>query len=214
MPISKTESLVRRYFDEVINQRNFDVIEEIFSTEIFSKERVKAPLEELFEAIPDLFAEIEELVVEGDTASVKWVDHGTHKGVFKGIAPSGKKINLKGTSIFKVDGDKIVEGKGTVDFWDLIAQIGFGESLTDAQSAKLQNGLKMVAALMGDTDQDGMPDIIQAVLEEQGMILKNEEPVEQMMSTKERLGEVKRMFEAGLISEEEFEKTKNQILDE
>ena len=54
------ESLVRRYFDEVINQRAFDVIEEIFSADTFSKEKVKAPLEELFEAFPDLVAEIEE----------------------------------------------------------------------------------------------------------------------------------------------------------
>lgn len=209
------EFLVRRYFDEVVNQRAFDVIEDIFSSDAFSQESVKAPLEELFEAFPDLMAEIEELMVEGDTASVRWVDRGTHEGTFNGIAPTGKKINLKGTSTFKVDGDKIVEGKSTVDFMDLIAQIGFGDALTDAQAAKMKEGLRMVSAFLGDADQDGMPDMIQAALEAGGVIFTSEkETVEPVMSTDERLEEVSRMFEAGLISKHEYEETKKQILGE
>lgn len=48
--------------------------------------------QQLRTAFPDLHAEIEDLLVDGDQAAMRLTASGTHKGPFMGIAATGKAV--------------------------------------------------------------------------------------------------------------------------
>ena len=75
-------------------------------------------------AFPDLRLKIEDTVAEGENVVVRWSSHGTHKGEFNGIAPTGKQVNLTGVSVVRFSNNKIVEGWVNWDALGLMQQLG------------------------------------------------------------------------------------------
>jgi predicted ester cyclase len=55
---------------------------------------------------------------------VRWRLLGTHKGAFRGIAPTGKPITLKGIAIYRADSGKLVERWVVSDLYGALAEIG------------------------------------------------------------------------------------------
>jgi len=51
----------------------------------------------------------------------------THKGEFRGLAPTGNKITIAGVNIYHIDDGKIVEGWSVTDSLDLIKKLGVNE---------------------------------------------------------------------------------------
>ncbi len=78
----------------------------------------------IFTAFPDFKFTVEDLLAEGDKVTVRYYATGTHQGSFMGIAPTGKKIVLKGISIYKIANGKLVESWGTYDRMSLMQQLG------------------------------------------------------------------------------------------
>jgi len=60
-------------------------------------------------AVPDARYEVDDLIAEGDRVVVRWRMVGTHKGTFRGIAPTGRPIVLKGIAIYRLEGGKLME---------------------------------------------------------------------------------------------------------
>jgi predicted ester cyclase len=48
---------------------------------------------------------------------------GTHKGEFRGIAPTGRAIALKGIAIYRVDNGKLMERWVVTDLYGLLEEI-------------------------------------------------------------------------------------------
>jgi steroid delta-isomerase-like uncharacterized protein len=76
-----------------------------------------------FNAFPDIKFAIEDIVAEEDMVALRIRWQGTHRGIFMGVPPSGKNIDVT-NAIFV----KIAKGKW-VEFWNvtdasLILQIG------------------------------------------------------------------------------------------
>lgn len=89
------------------------------------------PLEELrkysetfFNAFPDIRFSIEDIVAEGDMIVVRIRWQGTHHGIFMGIQPSGKKIDITNAIFIKIS-----QGKWT-EFWN-VTDAGLIRQLTD-----------------------------------------------------------------------------------
>ena len=57
---------------------------------------------------PDIHFTIDTMIAEGDKVVTQWTARGTHKGIFKGIPATGKKV-----TITAIDIDRIVNGKST-----------------------------------------------------------------------------------------------------
>ncbi len=51
----------------------------------------------------------------------------THTGEFRGVAPTGKKVNITGVNIYRMVDGKIVEGWSVTDSTDLLKQLGLIE---------------------------------------------------------------------------------------
>jgi predicted ester cyclase len=64
---------------------------------------------------PDLSISVEDVMAEGDLVAARVVMRGTHRGEFQGIAPTGKRVEVRAMDMFRVSNGKIVEHWGHAD---------------------------------------------------------------------------------------------------
>jgi predicted ester cyclase len=77
-----------------------------------------------FDAFPDNQASIDDLLVVGDKAVLRYTMSGTHKGEFMGIPPTNKKLTMWIIEIDRFAGGKIVEGWDRYDTLGIMQQLG------------------------------------------------------------------------------------------
>jgi predicted ester cyclase len=82
-----------------------------------------AELDALFAALPDLQWRRIGLVVEDDRVAAHLRVSGTHRGVFQGIAPTGRHLNVAEFGIYRVANGRIAEYAGTADPTELAARL-------------------------------------------------------------------------------------------
>jgi len=134
MSEEENKAIFRRYVEEVSNKGNLDLADEIFdryvshqsdgSTLERGPEDVKRFMGEFRQAFPDFHSVIEDQVAEGDKVVTRWKASGTHQGEFRGIAPTGNRIEITGIGIFRFS----EEGK-VVESWDNMDQLGMMQQL-------------------------------------------------------------------------------------
>jgi predicted ester cyclase len=88
------------------------------------KEGARAFYTGLFVAIDGGHIELEEMLVEGDTAAVRFRLTGTHAGELMGVPPSGNAVDVTGQSFIRVRDGKFVERFQAFDTFTLLQQIG------------------------------------------------------------------------------------------
>jgi steroid delta-isomerase-like uncharacterized protein len=74
--------------------------------------------EAIFAGFPDVSWEVLSSFATGTGGGAEWVMRATHKGDFPGMPATGKRIEVRGASIFEFDGDKI---RRCSDYWDMAA---------------------------------------------------------------------------------------------
>jgi steroid delta-isomerase-like uncharacterized protein len=74
-------------------------------------------------AFPDARIKVEDVIAEGDKVVIRWTGRGMHRGEFLGNPPSGKQVDLRGISIFRVVNGKIVEQWSELNLFDIMQQI-------------------------------------------------------------------------------------------
>jgi steroid delta-isomerase-like uncharacterized protein len=78
----------------------------------------------LASAFPDAHFEPEYLVADNDNVCVAYRITGTHKGLFQTIAPTNKRIDVRGMQIGRFENAQIVERWGSTDQLGIMQQIG------------------------------------------------------------------------------------------
>lgn len=73
--------------------------------------------------LPDLTVTIEAIVAADDMVAASYVYEGTHRGMYFGIAPTGKHLRFSSCDIFKVRNGLIVEHWGMGDLAGTLAQL-------------------------------------------------------------------------------------------
>ena len=86
------------------------------------KNELKAGLSPLFAACPDFKLELKSLFGTTDWVAQEWVMTGTQTGAFRGlgIPATGKSFSIRGASITKLRGGKIVRN---TDYWNLMSML-------------------------------------------------------------------------------------------
>jgi len=106
-----------RHMIEAINVGAEDkIIDELFAPR--AARRVKRLFAEFRSAFPDWQEETVELVAEGNTVAGRFKCSGTHKGVFLGEAPTGKRMEVEEVFFLRAEDGKFV------DFWALEDSMG------------------------------------------------------------------------------------------
>lgn len=133
MSIEENKALTFRVTEEVFNQRNLDLVDELFDKgcishastgDIKGPEAIKQNFSQFLNAFPDLKITIQEQIAEGDKVVERQVATGTQKGEFAGIPPTGKKGTITAIIISRIAGGKIVEGWSNMDELGLMQQLG------------------------------------------------------------------------------------------
>ena len=123
MDTSKLEAnknLVRRFVDEVKNQRKLDKLGDYFVADYKEHNPVVASfgpglsgyqrfLGHLFEAFPDDKVSIELLTADGDMVSYRATENGTHRAEFLKIPATGKHATWTEIQFFRIKDGKVVE---------------------------------------------------------------------------------------------------------
>jgi steroid delta-isomerase-like uncharacterized protein len=124
----ENKAIFRRYIEEISNQGNLELADEIFdryvahqpdgSTLERGPEDVKRFVSEFRSAFPDFRISIEEQIAEGDKVVNRITFRGTHQREWRGMAPTGKEVEINGINIFRFSPDgKVVES------WDAYDQL-------------------------------------------------------------------------------------------
>lgn len=75
-------------------------------------------------AFPDLKVTVDHVVQDENNLAMAYRIHGTHKGDFLGIAPTGRTVEARGMQIGRYENGKIVERWGSSDELGLMKQLG------------------------------------------------------------------------------------------
>ena len=132
--VKQNKELLRKAVDEIWNKGNFDKLKNFVSEdfvirfprpdeEIRGPENVKEFYKALRKAFPDIQFTILDLLADGNKVITHWSASGTHKGEFKGMPATGKKVTFKA-----IDIDRIIDGK-FVECWTNIDELGLMQQL-------------------------------------------------------------------------------------
>ncbi|MCP8314223.1 MAG: ester cyclase [archaeon] len=133
MSTEQNKAITRRFI-EVINTGKFDQMGKFVDAKVVDHnpfpgqppglEGLKQVRSLIRKAFPDLRVAMEDIIVEGDKVVARIVGHGTHKGEFMGVSPTGKKVSITAIYIVRVAGGKIVELWAEFNSLELMQQLG------------------------------------------------------------------------------------------
>lgn len=82
----------------------------------------------LHTAFPDFRMELNRTLMEGNQFVLTWTCHGTHKGAFLGIAPTGKRVELQGVTVGRTSHGHIHDERVYYDRLGFLEQAGVAAS--------------------------------------------------------------------------------------
>jgi steroid delta-isomerase-like uncharacterized protein len=122
----ENKAIARRLY-EIISTGDFGRAEEIVDQDAPDNELLsydppaklidtfKETFAEARAGFPDLSITVEDVMAEGDQVAARVTMHGTHRGEFQGIAPTGKRVEVRAIDMFRISDGKIVEHWGHAD---------------------------------------------------------------------------------------------------
>ena len=77
-----------------------------------------------FLGFPDMTFTTEDLLVDDDRAALLCRITGTHLGEFFGMPPTGRRIEVSGAFIYRLQDDQIIHERRVLDFTGVLIQVG------------------------------------------------------------------------------------------
>jgi predicted ester cyclase len=117
------KSIVRRFVDEAVNGGREELIDELFTREMAGW--VRDWFGAFRRSFPDINMRTVELVAEGDTVVGRFACSATHRGEWRGHAPTGRRFeDVEEVYFFSFQGDRISAVWGLEDTLDRFHQLG------------------------------------------------------------------------------------------
>ena len=134
MSAEENKAIIRRWI-EAYNERDLEAEAAVLAPGLVVHVSVApGPLEGLeawrqftapfTEAFPDLRLTIQDIAAEGDTVAARVDFHGTHRGEFQGIPPTGKEVAFSSIEIDRMVDGKVAEHWFEMDLLGLMGQLG------------------------------------------------------------------------------------------
>jgi ketosteroid isomerase-like protein len=135
MSLDANVRLIRRYFNEVWNEGQLDVLDELLTADYINHSPglpnprpgpadLKPIVAAMRAGIPDLHYTILDLVVSPDKVAAYVHVTGTHSGTFFGIAPTGRRIDVRQMQIEWIRDGRICAHWRITDDLSLMRQLG------------------------------------------------------------------------------------------
>jgi predicted ester cyclase len=148
MSSEENKEIVRRFM-EAYNNRNLDIFDELVAPDYIDhvfeqqgRKNLKQLFTMAFEAFPDWYEAIEDIIAEEDKVWVRVKATGTHKGEWNlfgaKLPPTGEKVTLNMVFIWRIADGQLAEG------WEVDADLGFLKQLGVIQYTELGKPLEEV----------------------------------------------------------------------
>ncbi|UCG24901.1 MAG: ester cyclase [Chloroflexota bacterium] len=132
MSTATNKAIVRRYLEQVFNERRIDLCEEFLVEDyqiygagiVPGREAAKEWQTMIGAAFPDMQLTFEDMIAEGDKVVIQGAFCGTHQGELFGIPATGKWVIQPSVFIFRLAKGEIVEGWYAMNDLDLMQQLG------------------------------------------------------------------------------------------
>jgi len=127
------QETIRRFVNEVINNKNLTVINEIIhpnyvyrtpDQELQGRQALRQLFTDYHNALPNLHANIDDLVCTDDKAVLLFTLTGTHENDFMGIPATGKQVSINGMTSSRFEKGQIIEEWELLDQLTLFRQLG------------------------------------------------------------------------------------------
>ncbi len=134
MSTETNKSTARRLVEELFNNKNYDVIDELFAPDFVEHEEIPGvdpgregvrQASQMFHiAFPDLQVAIQDILADGDKVVAREQWTGTHQGEFMGMPATGKQVDFSVIDIVRLAEGKLVEHWAVTDMLALLTQLG------------------------------------------------------------------------------------------
>src|SRR5258708_523556 len=131
--IEANEEMVRRRFVE-LDKGNFGILDELFAPSYklnlpgLGKPMRLAAAKRFYQLLYEAFAGLRHNIIEQVSANnqvvTRWTARGTHKGVWMGVKPTGRRVSFSGINIYTIDGGRFVSSHVNCDLLGILQQIG------------------------------------------------------------------------------------------
>ena len=143
--LESNKAVLRRHFEEVLNEGLLDVIDEIYTESYVldapvqpdgsstaksltkGRDGLKMRATAFRTAFPDIHFTINGMIAEDDMVSVHYTFRGTHRQTFLSVAPAGNTIDVPGVLIAHLINSQIDSAWSVFDSGRLLHQLQTGE---------------------------------------------------------------------------------------
>jgi steroid delta-isomerase-like uncharacterized protein len=133
---------VIRVLDAAFNHGDYSLIDESFvpdallhdpGHEMRGTAELRAGLTMLRRAFPDFHFTVEDQMADGDKVILRYRGQGTHRGDFKGVPPTGRRIDYTGILIVRLEAGCIAEFWAQPDQLTRLQQLGARVVVPDSE---------------------------------------------------------------------------------
>jgi steroid delta-isomerase-like uncharacterized protein len=128
------EALVRRFYEQLWNERRLIVAEEIIAdtfrfrgslgNTLTGRDEFKRYVETVLAAFPDWDNRIDEILATDDRVVTRMTWSGTHQGQLRNVGPTGARVQYCGAGFFRLSGGLIEEAWIVGDTQELWRALG------------------------------------------------------------------------------------------
>lgn len=131
-PEAEHISTVRRVFDEALNRGDFRVFDDAYHPDFvkhvgsarYSLAEERRQAEGTRRLASGLHMEVDRIVADGDLVAVFYTGRGVNDGPFGSAPATGRRFEIRGATLYRFSGLRIVEEWTVYDQLDLLQQLG------------------------------------------------------------------------------------------
>ena len=119
-------------FDDIFNKPDVSIVDEILAPQfiahvpmmpILNRSSYRSFLSGFIDSFPNSNIKINDQISSNEKLVLRTTYYGTHGNDFLGIPATGYSIVMPAITIFRIEGDSVVEGWSEMDIIDVIRQI-------------------------------------------------------------------------------------------
>ena len=128
------KALVRRFYEEVINQKKLETMDELCEPDFIDhnalpgqrpgREGLKDSFGQFLAGFPDMRATVHQLIAEGDILVARFTMEGTHTAALMGAAPTGKRVTFRGIDMVRIRNGRAIEAWHEGNDLEILMQLG------------------------------------------------------------------------------------------
>ena len=102
-------------------------------------------LDSLYTGFPDMTFAVSRRFARGEEIAEEWIMAGTHGGKYLGIPPTGRRVEIRGSSLIRMRDGKFVSDDFYYDGASVMRQLGVLPSMAFVKSPAGRFGLRMAS---------------------------------------------------------------------